>query len=87
MIETSLQEVTMLEKEWVISTSEAAKLLFVSPSHIVKLIEEGSLPLHHVTAGFRFLRKSDVLDYKARKQAEAKMFFATQTEDRDPPGL
>jgi excisionase family DNA binding protein len=71
----------------VISTSEAARLLFVSRPHVVKLIEEGKLPLHHITGQNRFLLKGDVLSYKAAKQAEAKAFFETQTEDNDPPGL
>lgn len=71
----------------VMSTSEAAKLLFVSRPHVVKLIEEGKLPLHHITGRNRFLRKADVLEYKAKKMAEATAFFESQTEDLDPPGL
>jgi len=60
----------------VISTSEAAKLLFVSRLHLVKLIEEGKLSLHHITGQNRFLQKADVLEYKAKK-AQAKAFFET----------
>ncbi len=70
----------------VTSTYEAARLLFVSRPHVVKLIEEGKLPLHHITGQNWFLRKADVLAYKAGKKAEAKAFFKTQTEDM-PPGL
>ena len=71
----------------VISTSEAAKLLFVSRPHVVKLVEEGKLPLHHITGQNRFLLKADVLRYKEKKQSEARMLFETQNEDMDPPGL
>ncbi|WP_207000781.1 excisionase family DNA-binding protein [Trinickia mobilis] len=71
----------------IISTSEAAKLLFVSHPHVLKLIEEGKLPLHHVTGQNRFLRRVDVLDYKAKKKVEAGAFFRTQTEDLNPPDL
>ncbi|REG59665.1 excisionase family DNA binding protein [Paraburkholderia sp. BL6669N2] len=71
----------------VISTSDAAKLLFVSRPHAVKLVEEGKLPLHHITDQNRFLRKADVLEYMAKKKAEAKGFFDTQIEDTEPPSL
>jgi excisionase family DNA binding protein len=76
----------------IISTGEAAKLLFVSRSHVVKLIEQKTLPLHHITGKNRFLRKADVLAYNAKKQAEAQAWLDTpwldtQTEDSKPPGL
>jgi hypothetical protein len=43
---------------------------------------------HRITrsAKNRFVRKADVLAYKAKKVAEAKAWLDTQTEDRDPPG-
>jgi excisionase family DNA binding protein len=65
----------------IISTAEAAKLLFVSRPHVVKLIEENKLPLRHITGQSRFLLKADVLAYKAKKQAEARAWLDTQTED------
>ncbi|MGP8476429.1 excisionase family DNA-binding protein [Burkholderia sp. PR2] len=70
-----------------ISTFEAAQLLFVSHQHVVKLVESGTLPLHHITGEHRFLRKADVLAYKAKKQREARAFFDAQAEDQEPPGL
>ncbi|WP_167760227.1 excisionase family DNA-binding protein [Paraburkholderia pallida] len=70
-----------------ISIAAAAELLFVSRQHVAKLIEEGTLPLHHVTGQNRLLRKADVLEYKAKIETEAKAFFETQTEDKNPPGL
>jgi excisionase family DNA binding protein len=70
-----------------ISTAEAAKLLFVSRSHVLELIKEGTLPLHHVAGQNWFVLTSAVLGYKAKKEAEAKAYFATQTEGSEPLGL
>ena len=90
MVEDSL---TVLAKpipaghEEFISTAEAARLLFVSRPHVVKLIDEGTLPLHHRTGQNRFVLKADALAYKERKLTEAKTWVASQTEDTEPPGL
>jgi excisionase family DNA binding protein len=73
--------------EDVISASKAAKLLFVSRPHAIKLIDSGALPLHHISGQNRFVRRADVLAYKARKETEAKAFLETHSEDGDPPGL
>ncbi|MFL9959075.1 helix-turn-helix domain-containing protein [Paraburkholderia nemoris] len=73
--------------EETISAAEAAKLLFVAKVHLERLIDNGTLPLHHGTGFERFVRKADVLAYKARKHAEARAFLSTQTEDSEPPGL
>jgi excisionase family DNA binding protein len=70
-----------------ISTEAAAKLLFVSRPHVVKLIEEGTLPLDHVTGQNRFVLRSAVLAYKAQRDAAAKAYFTTQNEDSEPLGL
>jgi hypothetical protein len=40
-----------------------------------------------MTGQNRFLRKDDVLDYKTKKQAEAKAFFEAQIENDSPDGL
>jgi excisionase family DNA binding protein len=71
----------------VISTSEAAKLLFVSCPHVMNLVESGMFPLHNISGQSRFLRRRDVLEYKAKKMDEAEAFFESQSEDSDPPGL
>ncbi|MFT4503154.1 helix-turn-helix domain-containing protein [Caballeronia sp. 15711] len=68
------------------STKDAAVMLFVSPLHITKLIDEGLLPLHHHVGKFLFVRKADVLAYKERKRLEARVWLANQTEDKEPPG-
>jgi excisionase family DNA binding protein len=69
-----------------VSTTEAASMLFVSRLQVVKLIDEGLLPLHHQVGKHRFVRKADVLAYKERKRAEAKAWLDSQTEDTDPSG-
>jgi excisionase family DNA binding protein len=71
----------------VVSTSEAAKLLYVSHQHVVNLVESEILPVHHVSGQNWFLRKRDVLVYKVKKTGEAQAFFESQSEDSDPPGL
>lgn len=72
--------------EEVVSTAEAAAILFVSRQHIVKLIDAGMLPLHHVSGGQRFVRKADALAYKEKKLVEAEAWLASQSEDKAPPG-
>jgi excisionase family DNA binding protein len=87
VFEDNLPSLQGSHDEEVISTSDAAKLLFVSHPHVVKLVEEGKLPLHHLTGQNRFLRKVDVLAYRAKKSLEARAFLETQTEDSGlPPG-
>lgn len=71
----------------IISPSEAAALLFVSRTQVLKLISERKLPLADVAGQTAFLRKSDVMDYKAKKIALARAFFESQTEDTGPLGL
>lgn len=71
----------------IVSTTEAAAMLFVPRLHVMKLIDEGLLPLHHRVGKQRFVRKADVLVYKERKRAEAKAWLDGQTEDTDPSGL
>ena len=87
MFEDNMPANRGIANDEIVSTSEAASLLFVSRPHVVKLIEEGKLPLHHVTGQNRFLRKADVLEYKAKKQTEARAFFERQKEGMDPRGL
>ena len=70
----------------IVSTSEAAAILFVSRVHVLKLIDDGLLPLHHRVGKHQFVRKADVLAYKAQKLAEAKAWLDSQTEGTDPSG-
>jgi hypothetical protein len=65
----------MPDKEF-ISIPEAVQLLFVSRSHVAKLISNGKLTAQPDGR----IRMSDVLGYKSIKQAEAKAFLETHTE-------
>jgi len=69
----------MTDEEF-ISLPDAAQLLFVSRSHVAKLVSSGMFTTRQDGA----MRRSDVLEYKASKRAEAEAFFETQTEDDKP---
>lgn len=64
------------------STADAAKLLFVSRSHVLKLLEQGKLKLHHKTGNNRFVMRASVLDYQADQRAAAKA-YRTSTADEE----
>lgn len=51
------------------STYEAASLLNVSYQYLMRLLEQGDIPSHQVS-GLRLLRRSDVLAYKQRRDAD-----------------
>jgi excisionase family DNA binding protein len=87
LFEENLRTLLGTRDDEIISTSDAAKLRFVSRPHVVELIEEGKLPLHHMTGQNRFVRKADVLDYRTKKQVDAKAFFEAQIENDSPDGL
>ena len=52
-----------------LTTYEAASLLNVSHQYLRRLLEQGDIPSHQVS-GLRFLRRTDVLTYKQRRDAE-----------------
>jgi excisionase family DNA binding protein len=62
------------------STADAAKLLFVSRPHVMKLLEQGKLELHHKAGNTRFLTTTSVLAYQMHLRAAAKAY---QTSTRD----
>ncbi|MDR5751354.1 MULTISPECIES: helix-turn-helix domain-containing protein [unclassified Caballeronia] len=70
----------------VMSTKEAAVILCVSRQHVVKLINDRLLPLHHRVGKARFVRTVDVLAYKEKKLVEATVWLANQAEDKGLPG-
>ena len=59
------------------STAEAAKLLFVSRPHVVKLLKQDKLKLHHKAGNTRFLTKTSVLAYQAHQRAAEKVYQAS----------
>lgn len=59
------------------SIADAAKLLFVSRPHVLKLLEQGKLKLHHITGNHRFVEKVSVLAHQAGQRAAAKAYQAS----------
>jgi len=65
---------------------EAADLLNVSRPHLVKLLEEGEIPVHKVETHRRVYRE-DVLEYKARQREEAEEAMQNLTDQAQELGL
>jgi excisionase family DNA binding protein len=53
----------------VLTTEEAAKLLNVSRTHLISLVESGTLPASRTSGGHRRIPKAAVLAYKGQMQA------------------
>lgn len=69
-----------------LSTQEAANLLNVSRPHLVSLLEKGDLPHRKVGAHRRVLAK-DVLDYKAKIDAQRKVTLDELTAFSQEQGM
>ncbi|RQU47892.1 helix-turn-helix domain-containing protein [Burkholderia cenocepacia] len=63
------------------STADAAKLLFVSRPHVVKLLKQGKLKLHHKTGNNRFVTKASVLNYQADLRAAEKTYQGSTADE------
>lgn len=62
--------------------AEAATLLFVSRTHISKLMEQGKLELHHQLGSDRFVAKVSVLEYWAARQAAVQAYNASTSDEK-----
>lgn len=60
--------VHVLARDAELTTQEAADLLGISRTYIVRLVDQGTLPAHLVGT-HRRLRAADVLAYQARREA------------------
>lgn len=69
-----------------ISTQKAADLLNVSRPHLIKLLESGRIPFRK-TGSHRRIRVADVLEYKARMDAEADRAFTELVEQAQELGM
>jgi excisionase family DNA binding protein len=69
-----------------ISTQKAADLLNVSRPYLIKLLESGQIPFRKIGT-HRRVRVADVLEYKARMDAEADRAFAELVEQGQELGL
>ncbi|WP_074955647.1 helix-turn-helix domain-containing protein [Alicyclobacillus macrosporangiidus] len=60
--------VSILHYEQELTTQQAADLLQVSRPYLIKLLESGQIPYHHV-GSHRRIRMRDVLEYKKTRDA------------------
>lgn len=65
---------------------EAAELLNVSRPHLLKLLEEGEIPVHK-GGTYRRVYREDVLEYKARRREEAEEAMQNLTDQAQELGL
>ena len=70
------------------TVEEAAKYLFVSRAHIHTLLARGKLVevLPRNPSGPLDIDVASVQEYRARRDAAARAWLDSQTEDNDPPG-
>ncbi|EUC18720.1 hypothetical protein PMI06_003096 [Burkholderia sp. BT03] len=63
------------------SVADAAKLLFVSQPHVLKLLEEGKLDLHHKAGNDPFVSGASLRSYQANQQAAVRAYQASAADE------
>ncbi|RLE22809.1 MAG: DNA-binding protein [Actinobacteria bacterium] len=79
-------EVTVMSSSAVLSTAEAAELLNVSRPHVVKLVDDGSIP-HHKAGSHRRIALADVLAFKVHRDEESRAALAEIQQLADETGM
>jgi excisionase family DNA binding protein len=69
-----------------LTTSQAADLLNVSPTYLIKLLEEGEIPYHMVDNHHR-IRTEDLMVYKATSRAEREKILDQLVAESQAMGL
>lgn len=69
-----------------LTTQEAADLLNVSRQYLVRLLEQGAIPFHKAGT-HRRIRYGDLMDYRARRDAERRAGLRRLTRLSDDLGL
>ncbi|WP_061135990.1 helix-turn-helix domain-containing protein [Caballeronia fortuita] len=89
MVDEQGGEISKLDEagDGTLSVAQIAGLLFVSRAHVIKLIQQGSLPLHHSDGAEMVVRTEDVLAYRRQQLTKAKEWLGSQREEDEPPGL
>ncbi|VVD63055.1 hypothetical protein PPN31114_00203 [Pandoraea pneumonica] len=69
------------EDDEFMSIADAAKMLFVSQTHVAKLIDQGKLKLHHITGSNRLVRTDSVLAYQAGQQIGIEAYHSAASDE------
>jgi len=78
--------VTVAPHHLTLSTQEAADLLRISRTTLVRLLETGSIPFEKPSR-HRKVRLDDLLEYRRRQRAQAELAFADMVADTERLGL
>jgi excisionase family DNA binding protein len=78
--------VTVAPHHLLLSTQEAADLLHISRTTLVRLLESGVIPFDKPSR-HRKVRLDDLLEYRRRQRSEAELAFAEMTADAERMGL
>lgn len=78
--------VTVAPHHLTLSTQEAADLLRISRTTLVRLLETGSIPFEKPNR-HRKVRLDDLLEYRRRQRSQAELAFADMVADTERLGL
>ena len=78
--------VTVAPHHLTLSTQEAADLLRISRTTLVRLLETGAIPFEKPSR-HRKVRLDDLLEYRRRQQSQAELAFADMIADTERLGL
>lgn len=78
--------VTVAPHHLTLSTQEAADLLRISRTTLVRLLESGEIPFEKPSR-HRKVRLDDLLEYRRRQRSQAELAFADMIADTDRLGL
>jgi excisionase family DNA binding protein len=78
--------VTVAPHHLTLSTQEAADLLRISRTTLVRLLESGAIPFEKPSR-HRKVRLDDLLEYRRRQRSQAELAFADMVADTERLGL
>jgi excisionase family DNA binding protein len=78
--------VTVVPHHLTLSTQEAADLLRISRTTLVRLLETGAIPFEKPSR-HRKVRLNDLLEYRRRQRSQAELAFADMVADTERLGL
>jgi excisionase family DNA binding protein len=73
------RNVTIVSRDQLLTTQQAADLLNVSRPHLIKLLEQNAIP-YSMTGSHRRIRFDDLIAYKRRRDAERRKGLALLTQ-------